>query len=48
MHHDPFLIIAPVKAELIYDKPQMWLFYDIITNEIGELMKKLAIKRVIF
>ena len=30
---NPNLIIAPVKEELVFDEPKIWLYHDVITED---------------
>jgi prolyl 4-hydroxylase len=46
VHHHPFLRIAPVKEELVYDDPPIWLFYDVITDRQIEILKSLAFPKL--
>ncbi len=45
---NPFLLIAPVKQEEIFDSPQIFLYYDVISEKQIELIKSLALPRVRF
>ncbi|CAF0718005.1 unnamed protein product [Brachionus calyciflorus] len=40
--YNPLLKIAPVKEELVHDKPKIWLYHDVITEKQIEIMKELA------
>jgi prolyl 4-hydroxylase len=43
---NPFLLIGPIKQEEVFDKPQIWVYYDVITNKQIEIFKKLAFPKV--
>ncbi len=45
--HNPLLVIAPVKEEQLYDKPAIYMFHDVITDQEIELMKFLGTPKVI-
>ena len=47
-NENPFLIIGPIKQEEVFDTPKIWIFYDVITEEKINLMKKLALPKVSF
>ena len=47
INYHPSLIIAPVKEEIIYDQPKIWVFHDVITNKQIGIMKKLAFPKVV-
>ena len=38
--------IAPVKEELVFDQPPIWLYHDVITESQVERMKSLAEPKV--
>lgn len=40
--HHPLLKIAPVKEEQVFDRPPIWLYHDVITEEQIDRMKYLA------
>ena len=40
------LRIAPVKEELVYDDPPIWLYHDVITENQVEIMKSLALPKL--
>jgi hypothetical protein len=40
------LIIAPVKEEKVYEKPDIWIYYDVITDKQIEMMKTLGYPKV--
>ena len=40
--YHPFLKIAPVKEEQMFDNPPIWLFHDVITEQQVQRMKYLA------
>ncbi len=44
--HHPILKIAPVKEELVYDDPPIWVYYDVITDKQIEIMKSLAFPKL--
>jgi prolyl 4-hydroxylase len=48
LNHNPLLSIAPIKAEKIHLKPEIWIYHEFITNEQIETMKNLANPKVIF
>ncbi len=39
-------MIGPIKQEEVYDKPQIWVYYDVITDNQIEIFKKLALPKV--
>ena len=44
---NPFLLIGPVKQEEMFDNPAIWVFHDVVTDSQIELMKTLALPKVI-
>jgi len=44
--NNPYLLIGPVKEELIYSKPKIWIYHDIIYDREIEIVKRLARPRV--
>jgi prolyl 4-hydroxylase len=46
INYHPFLYIAPVKEEIVFDDPKMWLYHDVITDKQIETMKRLAFPKV--
>ncbi len=44
--HNPLLLIGPVKEEQLYDKPAIYMYHDIITDQQVELMKHLGTPKV--
>ena len=44
--YDPYLIIGPVKQELLYLDPLVIMFHDVITDKQIETMKKLSTAKV--
>lgn len=40
--YHPLIKIAPVKQEQVFDRPAIWLFHDVITEEQIDRMKYLA------
>ena len=42
INYNPFLVIAPVKEELVNEDPKIWLYHDVITEKQIEIMKDLA------
>ena len=46
VNHNPFLIIGPIKEEQLHRNPDIWLYYDVITNEQIQIMKSMALPRV--
>jgi hypothetical protein len=43
----PSLIIAPVKEELVYINPNIFIFHDVITKKQVEAFKQVAMSKVI-
>lgn len=43
---DPYLRIRPVKEELVYEDPKIWIYYDIISDKELDVVKKLARPKV--
>ena len=39
-------MIGPIKQEEVFDKPQIWVYYDVITDNQIEILKKLAFPKV--
>ena len=48
VNHDYQLLIAPVKEELIYEDPPIWIFHDVITVDQIRTMKDLAFPKVLY
>ncbi len=46
VRHHASLIIAPVKQELAYDNPPLWIYHDIITDKQIETLKLLSTPKV--
>ena len=46
LNNKPSLLIAPVKEEQLFDRPAIWIYHDVITNEQVELMKQLGSPKV--
>jgi hypothetical protein len=46
VNHSPLLIIAPVKEEKVYANPDIWVYYDVITEKQIEMMKNLGYPKV--
>jgi hypothetical protein len=44
--YHPLLKIAPVKEELVYDEPPIWVYHDVITDKQIDIMKNLAFPRL--
>jgi hypothetical protein len=44
--YHPALKIAPVKEELMYDDPPIWLYHDVISESQIQIMKSLALPNV--
>ena len=42
----PFLLIGPVKQEEIFDRPAIWIYYDVVSESQIQLMKTLALPKV--
>jgi prolyl 4-hydroxylase len=40
--YHPSLIIAPVKEEVVFDNPRIWLYHDVITEKQLNFMKEAA------
>lgn len=40
--YHPLLKIAPIKEELVFDRPPIWLYHDVITEEQIDRIKYLA------
>ena len=40
--YHPSLIIAPVKEEIVFDNPRIWLYHDVITDKQINFMKEAA------
>ena len=47
INYHPSLIIAPVKEEIIYDQPKIWVFHDVISDKQIEILKTLAFPKVV-
>ena len=45
-NQNPFLLIGPIKQEEVFDKPQIWIYYDVINENQIEVFKKLASPKV--
>ena len=45
-NQNPFLLIGPIKQEEVFDKPQIWIYYDVINENQIEVFKKLALPKV--
>ena len=46
IHYEPWLIIAPVKEEQVFDDPPIWVYHNVITEKQIETMKQLAKPKV--
>jgi len=46
VNHNPLLIIAPVKEEKVFEKPDIWLYHDVITEKQINMMKNLGYPKV--
>ena len=46
INYSPLLYIAPVKEELLFDDPPIWVYHDVITEKQIELMKILGAPKV--
>lgn len=46
VNNHPLIKIAPVKEELVYDDPPIWLYHDVITEKQIQIMKKLALPKL--
>lgn len=46
INYHPLIRIAPVKEEILYDDPMIWLYHDVITEKQIEVMKVLALPKV--
>lgn len=38
----PFLIIGPIKKEQVHIEPDIWIFYDVVSDKQIQVMKSLA------
>lgn len=45
-NNHPYLILQPVKEELLLDSPAIYLFHDIISDRDIEKIKEIALPRV--
>jgi hypothetical protein len=48
VNHKPFLIIGPVKEELVNINPNIWVYHDVLTKKQVETFKSLANPKVKF
>jgi prolyl 4-hydroxylase len=46
INYHPLLIIAPVKEELVFDDPPIWVYHDVITDKQIKIMKDLGFPKV--
>ncbi len=47
INYHSFLYIAPVKEEIVFDNPTIWLYHDVITDKQVDTFKKHAYPKVI-
>ena len=46
INYHPFLYIAPIKEEIVFDNPTIWLYHDVITDKQVETFKTFAYPKV--
>jgi prolyl 4-hydroxylase len=46
INYHPSLLISPVKEEIAFDNPKIWLYHDVITERQIETFKKLGAPKV--
>ena len=42
INYHPSLLIAPVKEEIVFDNPTIWVYHDVVTDKQIETFKKLG------